>query len=161
MSPEQRHAFLRSLEASIRLSHQLEEILLQETRAVESRAADNLHDVVAQKQTLLQDLETESRRQRETLETAGETYTPEGIARLFNRLEGGAELEDHWQALRRSVERCNTLNQGNARLIDRDRRRVELSIQILRGEEPGPAPTYDPYGRTQSGSRTGRRITRA
>ncbi|WP_019024602.1 MULTISPECIES: flagella synthesis protein FlgN [unclassified Thioalkalivibrio] len=161
MSPEQRHAFLRSLEASIRLSHQMEDILLQETRAVESRAAETLSDVVAQKQTLLHELETESRRQRETIEAAGETYTPEGLARLFSRLESGAELEDHWQALRRSVERCNTLNQGNARLIDRDRRRVEMSIQILRGEEPGPAPTYDPYGRTQSSSRTGRRITRA
>lgn len=161
MSPEQRHTFLRSLESSIRLSHQMEDILLQETRAVESRAPETLREVVAQKQTLLQELETESRRQREIIETAGEAYTPEGLARLFSQLEGGAELEDHWQALRRSVERCNTLNQGNARLIDRDRRRVDLSIQILRGEEPGPAPTYDPYGRTQSGSRTGRRITRA
>lgn len=161
MNADTRHRLQRSLETSIRLSHQLEEALLQETRAVEARTPETLQEVVATKQGLLQELETETHQQRALAEAQGEAFTPEGMARLLSRMDDGAVLNDHWQALRQSIERCNTLNRGNARLIDRDRQRVELSMQILRGEEAGPAATYDPYGRTRPNSRGGRRITQA
>ncbi|WP_018876824.1 flagella synthesis protein FlgN [Thioalkalivibrio sp. ALE31] len=161
MNTDTRHRLLRSLETSIRLAHQLEEALIQETRAVEARTPETLQEVVATKQGLLQDLETETRQQRAIAEAASESFTPEGMARLLSRMDDGAVLNDHWQALRQSIERCNSLNQGNARLIDRDRQRVELSMQILRGEEAGPAATYDPYGRTRPNTRGGRRITQA
>ena len=151
----------QSLETSIRLVHRLEDALLQETRAVESRTPDALQDAVRQKQELLQELDVETRRQRSLVEAHGESYTPDGMSRMFARLEGGAELDDRWQALRQLLERCDTLNRGNARLIERDRRRVDLSMQILRGEETGPAATYDPQGRTRKNLRGGRQITQA
>lgn len=161
MNADAHHKLQRSLETSIRLAHQLEESLLQETRAVEARQPHTLQDVVTGKQTLLHALETETRTQQGLVEAAGEAFSPEGVARLFSKMDDGVVLNDLWQALRQSIERCDTLNQGNARLIDRDRQRVELSMQILRGEETGPAATYDPYGRARPGSRGGRQITQA
>ncbi len=151
----------QSLETSIRLAHQLEEALLDETRAVEAHQPEHLQETVQRKQTLLHDLETETRQQQQWVEDHGEAFTPEGLARLFARIEGGAHLDDRWQALRHCVERCNTLNRGNATLIERDQRRVQLSMQILRGEDGTPPTTYNPYGQTQTNTRSGRRITQA
>ncbi|WP_018873712.1 flagella synthesis protein FlgN [Thioalkalivibrio sp. ALJ16] len=161
MNADTRQRLQHSLEASIRLAHQLEDALLQETRAVEAREPEALQAVVNSKQALLQALEGETRQQQQIAESENEAFTPAGMARLLSRLDDSAVLDDHWQALRQSIERCNTLNQGNARLIERDRRRVELSMQILRGEDVGPAATYDPYGRTRPNSRGGRPITHA
>ncbi|MGM0554388.1 MAG: flagella synthesis protein FlgN [Pseudomonadota bacterium] len=151
----------QSLETSIRLAHQLEDALLDETRAVEARQSERLQETVQRKQALLDDLETETRQQQQWVEEHGEAFTPEGLARLFARLEGGSHLDDRWQALRHCVERCNTLNRGNATLIERDQRRVELSMQILRGEDGTPPTTYNPYGQAQTNTRSGRHITRA
>ncbi len=153
--------FRQSLEESIRLGQRLEDILLEETRAIESREPERLQAAVQRKQELLHALETETRRQQEWIEGHDAAFTPEGVARLFARLEGGEHLNDRWQALRATVERCNQLNQGNARLIERNQRRVQVSMQILRGEDTGPATTYDPYGRTRQRRFSGQTITRA
>lgn len=153
--------FRRSLEESIRLGQRLEDILLEETRAIESREPERLQAAVQRKQDLLRALEAETRRQQEWIEGHDAAFTPEGVARLFARLEGGEHLNDRWQALRATIERCNQLNQGNARLIERNQRRVQVSMQILRGEDTGPATTYDPYGRTRQRRVSGQTITRA
>ncbi len=153
--------FRQSLEESIRLGQRLEDILLEETRAIESREPERLQAAVQRKQELLHALETETRRQQEWIVGHDAAFTPEGVARLFARLEGGEHLNDRWQALRATVERCNQLNQGNARLIERNQRRVQVSMQILRGEDTGPATTYDPYGRTRQRRFSGQTITRA
>ncbi|WP_018871228.1 flagella synthesis protein FlgN [Thioalkalivibrio sp. ALgr3] len=150
-----------SLEESIRLGQRLEDILLEETRAIESREPDRLQAAVQRKQELLRALETETRKQQQWIEARGAEFTPEGVARLFARLEGGEHLNDRWQALRATIERCNELNQGNARLIERNQRRVQMSMQILRGEDSGPATTYDPYGKARHRRTTGQTITRA
>ena len=152
--------FILSLDTAIQDIQGLESVMLEETRALESRDADQLAKVVAQKQDLVTRLEAQTARQRAWVESSQQAFTSEGVARFMQDFDQGDQLAKRWAILRDGIARCDRLNQGNARLIERDRQRVANLLRILRGEDSS-ATTYDPKGRTEAGGQRGRTITQA
>ena len=160
MTTDRMGQFIQSLECSIQLSHQLERALLDETRAIEMRDPDDLLRVVTDKQNLVVQLEAETGRQKRWVELADVTYTPAGMAKFFARFDRDGRSLDRWSSLRESIARCDRLNQANAHLIERDRKRINLTLRILNGDD-GFSATYNLRGTTESGGSRSRSISQA
>ncbi|NKN33184.1 flagella synthesis protein FlgN [Marichromatium bheemlicum] len=152
--------FAHSLETAIALATRLEQALFDETRAIELRDPDELQHVVAGKQQLADQLEEETLRMKQWVEEAGHTFNAQGVERLLEHVDPQRTLTERWDALRDFIVRCDQLNRTNAALINRDRKRVTLSLRILRGEDPN-ATTYDPRGQADNGTPHSRTISRA
>ena len=152
--------FTVALEHAIQSSQQLQAVLLDETRAIQTRDTDFLLRVVADKQRLVAELEAQTAIQRRCLEQQDQAFTPDGVARFFATLDGGHQLSARWAALRESIACCEQLNRTNAALIERDRKRVDTGLRILQGDD-GVSSTYDPRGRTSRGRLPSRAISQA
>lgn len=152
--------FAESLERSILSSQRLQEVMLDETRAIQTRDTDFLLRVVTDKQRLVAELEAQTDLQRRCVEATGHAFTPAGVAEFFAELGGEGQLPERWSSLRESVSCCERMNRTNAALIERDRKRVDTGLRILNGDD-GVSSTYDPHGRTSRGRMTGRTISQA
>lgn len=148
-----------SFDTSTALLRQLEEVMLAEARAIASQAPERLQALVAEKLELVRTLESETQRQKDWMEHAGLDFTPAGIAQLIAAHDSRSGLDAAWDALREGSRRCNLLNADNARLIQRDRKRIAMALRILSGD--GGAATYDPHGRPRSDRQQSRSITQA
>lgn len=152
--------FAQSLETSIRLANRLEETMLEETRAVETRDPDQLQRLVDEKQGLVTQLEAETQRQKRWVELEQYPFTPAGVLKFFSASGDGLDLSGRWTLLRDVIRRCDQLNRANGRLIERDRKRVALSLRLLTGEDE-TAATYDPHGRTRGAGPRSRMTSQA
>lgn len=152
--------FIQSLECSVQLSLQLERTLLDETRAIEMRDPDDLLRVVTDKQSLVVQLEAETGKQKQWVELAGHTFTPVGMAKFFASFDQDGRSLGRWSSLRESIARCDRLNQANARLIERDRQRINLTLRILNGDD-GFSTTYNLRGSREPGGLRSRSISQA
>lgn len=152
--------FARSLGVSIQLIERLETALLDEARAIASRDSLALQRSVDGKQELVTQLEAETHRQRHWVELARQPFTPAGMTKFFATLGSDGQLPELWSRLRDSSARCDRLNRANARLIERDRRRVAATLRIMSGDD-GASKTYNPRGQTESAGLRGRTFTQA
>ena len=153
-------ALAASLDRSIEDMRQLAELMLEELRAIESRDPDGLQQVVDAKRDLLARLENETAQQKRRVEAAGFDFTPAGIERFVQAHDQADQLGARWSTLLDHTRRCDRLNGDNARLIERDQRRVAMTLRLLKGEDAS-ATTYDPRGRTASSGQRGRTISQA
>lgn len=149
-----------SLDRAIEDMRQLAALLLDELRAIESRDPDGLLRLAGDKQTLLTRLETETARQRDWIEAAGFGFTPDGVERFIQTHDRDDRLGTRWSALLDQTRCCQRLNSDNARSIDRDQRRIAMTLRLLKGEDASTT-TYDPRGRTAAGGQRGRTISQA
>lgn len=149
----------QSLERSVALAERLEALLLDESGALAARNAESLHQVIALKEAAAQELEAETQRQQHWIHEAQLDFTPHGLQAFLARFENAPVLEAYWKRLRETLGRCERLNRDNADLIQRQRRRVDQSLRLLRGDD-GVSTTYDPSGRTASAARS-RTLSRA
>jgi len=151
--------FAQSIERSIALAEQLEGLLLDEGGALGARNTDSLREIVILKEQVTRALETETQCQRQWISDAGLDFDPQGLHQYLERQPDRPRLEEQWRLLRETVRRCERLNRDNADLIQRQRRRVDQSLRLLRGDD-GVSTTYDPSGRTASAVRS-RSLSRA
>ncbi|NEX21079.1 flagellar protein FlgN [Thiorhodococcus mannitoliphagus] len=152
--------FADSLRRSVELIHQLEGVMLEEMRAIESRAPEQLQQIVVEKLELVDRLEHETAQQKGWVELEHHSFTPEGIDAFITAVDPKDQLRKPWGELRAGIGRCDGLNKKNARLIERDQKRIALSLRILKGED-GASSTYDPKGRAQTSRIQGRTISQA
>lgn len=152
--------FVVSLDSSIEGMRQLEAAMLAETQALESQDIEGLQQAVSEKQRLVTRLETETARQRQWIEEARFSFTPEGIQAFIQTFDQADRLGSRWSTLREDIQRCDRINRDNGRLIERDQRRIAATLRLLRGEDHS-ATTYDPQGRTAAGGQRGRTISQA
>lgn len=153
-------AFTASLDRAVADMQQLAELLLEELRAIESRNPDGLQRAVHDKQSLVSRLEAETAQQRRWVEAVGFSFTPDGIEQFLNTHDPDARLGTRWSTLLEHTRRCSQLNSGNARALERDQRRLAMTLRLLRGEDAG-VTTYDPRGRAASAGQRGRTISQA
>jgi flagellar biosynthesis protein FlgN len=153
-------AFVASLDRAIEDMRQLAEFMLEELRAITSRDLDGLQRSVSEKQRLLARLEAETARQRDWIEAAGFSFTPDGVERFIQTQDQDEQLGTRWSALLDHTRRCDQLNSDNARSIERDQRRIAMTLRLLKGEDASTT-TYDPRGRTAASGQRGRTISQA
>ncbi len=134
--------------------------MLEEMRAIQSHEPDRLQEIVSEKLELVTQLETETTQQKVWVELENYDFTPEGIAGFIAAFDQDNRLAQRWSDIRASIARCDRLNKANARLIERDRKRIALSLRILRGED-GVGATYNPQGRPEADHQHRRTISQA
>lgn len=149
-----------SLDRAIVDMHQLAELMFDELRALESRDLDGLQQVVTEKQRLVARLEAETAQQRHWIEAAGFSFTPVGIEQFIQGFDQNDQLSTRWSTLLDHTRRCDQLNRDNARSIERDWRRVTVTLRLLKGEDASTT-TYDTRGRTASSGQRGRSLSQA
>lgn len=150
VSDRQQAAFGHSLQSSLELAQRLERALLDEGQAILGHDPDHLQTVLASKLPLVTALERATRAQQAFVEASGQTFSPAGMTNFFKHWRDHPHWATQWERLREQVARCDNINRHNAELIERDRRRIATSLQVLRGEDPTPT-TYNPSGRADPG----------
>ena len=131
------------LERQISALEKLLEVLMQERDALLHRDADALAQAAQCKQALLASV-GELEQQRQALAPDG----PDGMESVTAQSGRVGALVERLFDLGRC---CREQNESNGRLIHRQRRRVESTLQLLRGRPASGDTVYGPDGSRASG----------
>jgi flagella synthesis protein FlgN len=132
------------LETGIEQTQRMLEVLQREQAALTRRAADDLDELVAAKQRLIERLDEHAREADAILRAAGLPEGRGGIDRLL-ALDTNRRLHDRWQEFAKLGEACRQQNRVNGRLVENGRRFAQQVLTLLRGES-SPPDLYDRNG---------------
>ncbi len=121
-----------------------------ERRALSSRDADALLQAVGDKAASVASAGTIEERRREMMERLGLADSPGRGRRDFS---ADAGIAHRWQQVVVLTQRCRAMNDANGQLIRGQRRRVDGTLRLLRGEPVG-AVEYGPAGEHRARSVT-------
>ncbi len=114
---------------------QLCELLEQERDAIEQRALDQLQAVVNDKAALLEQIAANINARNEILSQAGCSADDEGLQAYLQSLPQpqSQRIQTDWQQLAQQLQKANTLNQRNEKVINRSQQSVNQLLSILQG----------------------------
>lgn len=145
-----------ALQQDIAHSEQLLSILLQERQALEAREYTDFENLIEQKKSLVERLESNATQRKRWLSQHG---MDDDFVALNAAKNQAPEVVTRWEAAATVWRECQTANQVNEQICRRTRLVVENVLNILRGQN-APSPTYDAKGYSQN-SQDGRTITNA
>lgn len=134
--------FDRALQQDIAHSEQLLAVLLSERKALEAREYSDLENLIAEKKTLVERLETNATQRQHWLAQRG--LSDDFAALNAVRMQAPAVAE-RWENAAAIWHDCQTANQVNDQICRRTRLVVERVMDILRGQNT-PSVTYDAKG---------------
>lgn len=127
-------------------AQRLLELMDEEFQALGERDIARLESLLADKQPLLAQLDQHGRQRSQVLASLNLSADRSGLQQLAERSASGQELLDRSDELGQLLERCQSLNERNGRLIRANRASVGSMLGILRGgDTPG---LYDSRGAT-------------
>lgn len=138
------------LERQVVALGQVLESLQQEREALGRRDAAGLERASRRKQAVLQ---VADRLERRRLELAPDLASMEALATT-------PDIATRWEQLLDLTRSCREQNEVNGRMIRRQQRRVEATLQLMRGRSDAPA-VYGPDGERRSGGKPGRPLASA
>ncbi|HFE36908.1 MAG TPA: flagellar protein FlgN [Gammaproteobacteria bacterium] len=135
------------LEKQQSLSTQLLEQLKQEYKILSTQAADSLHNITLNKQTLVAELNELNQHWLALLSTYCNSINPNNIAAFLLKYDDthATSLLERWEALQTTAGECQKANTINGKIITLRFQAAQQTIAILRGQMPGDT-TYDPHG---------------
>lgn len=142
--------FDRALQQDIAHSEKLLAVLLSERQALETREYGDLENLIAQKKTWVERLESNAAQRQHWLSQRG---LSDDFAALNAVKQQAPEVATRWETAAAAWRECQTANQVNEQICRRTRLVVERVLDILRGQTAASA-TYDAKGysqRAQSG----------
>jgi flagellar biosynthesis protein FlgN len=113
-----------------------------ERQALVARDGDALLKAVSSKSASLASADSIENRRQATLARLGISDRPGRSGRSFTT-DGG--ISQRWQQVLALTAQCRALNDANGQIIRGQRRRVEGTLRVLRGE-PTAAAEYGPSG---------------
>ncbi len=137
---------LALLDADIEICTRLAELLEQEFAALNERRLADLQQLLAEKQPLLETLGRHASQRSQILQQHGQTADAAGFAALASQSAAAERLQDSHARLHTLMERCQTANLRNGRLIRTNQISVGNALNIIRGND-GPS-LYDSSGST-------------
>lgn len=141
------HELMHVLNAEATTAEHLLAVLSTEHQALADGDAEALEKCLMDKQPLIQQLATLSRRHQALLNQAGRVADHRDVASFLATLDpDGAALAAAWEQVRAVMDRCREQNQHNGRLVAFRRRKTEQALAILLGA----SPTEESYGRDGS-----------
>lgn len=144
--------------AQLAAAASLSEILEQECRVLAGDVSA-LSAVSVAKVDVLAHLERLHVEYRRLFDGTGSTGTDRGEARRHLQRAGGDVLVARWQQLEQLIDRCREANRANGAAIERNRRRVEQALAVVRGQARAPG-LYGANGVSQA-SDAGHMLARA
>lgn len=137
---------LQLIEDDIAPASRLLELLRVESTALFGRDMLLLENLLAEKQSLVVQLEQRGRKRSQVLVSMGFSPDPEGLKQHAAGLAQGEHLLQRSEALSALLADCKTVNELNGRSISHQQHMTATQIRILMG---GDAPSlYDSRGTT-------------
>lgn len=137
---------LQLFEDDIAPANQLLELLRVESTALLGRDMLLLENILAQKQSLVIQLEQRGRKRSQVLVSMGFSADPEGLKKHAAGLAQGEHLLQRSEVLNALLAECKAVNELNGRAISHQQHTTATQIRILMG---GDAPSlYDSRGTT-------------
>ena len=149
---------LNLLNTDIATCSQLLEILEQEFAALNERHLEELQQLLADKQPLLESLNRHATQRSQILVRQGQQANAAGFNNLASQSPHAQQLLASHTQLYQLMEQCQAANLRNGRLIRTSQVNVGNALNIIRGHD-GPS-LYDRSGTTASQG-THRSFTRA
>lgn len=137
---------LQLMEDDIAPAHQLLELLKAESLALHGRDMLLLENILAQKQSLIVELEQHGRKRSQIL--AGLNLSPDraGLQQLANQSHLGSSLLERGDQLTQVLDECQQVNASNGKSILLQQMATANQVRILTG---GETPSlYDSRGST-------------
>lgn len=127
------------------LLRRLEEMLLHERAALETRDLEQIEQTTSAKNQLLPQIEQNFAARQQALSACGTEPSAEGWLALIQALptEPANALSADWQTLAESLERCQQLSQINQQLVHRSKENTDRLLSLLQGQ----GTQQDLYGR--------------
>lgn len=127
---------------------QLLAVLQREHGALKVRDSAVLGEVVAQKLTLMTELEGCGQERFELLRQAGFSADRDGLEAYLGRVEGTLRqrLLAGWEQLQEGLQQCRTQNQTNGMLLETSRHHVKKALAVLIGGHAPDVELYDKNG---------------
>ncbi len=127
-------------------AQRLLELMDEEFQVLGERDLARLESLLAEKQTLLAQLDQHGRQRSQVLASLQLSADHAGLQRLAERSPQGQQLLERGDELGQLLDACKAANERNGRLIRANRTSVGSMLGILRGgETPG---LYDSRGAT-------------
>ena len=150
---------LELLEQDINTSRQLLEVLEQEFAALNERKLEQLQQLLDKKQPLLMQLNQNAGTRSTIMRKQGVSADRQGFEQLAAQSAVGEQLRHNHSTLNDLIERCQSANMRNGRLIRANQTSVNSALNIIRGSGNEPS-LYDKSGSTGHKS-TQRTFTKA
>ena len=140
------------LDAQIEAMQAVLTSLEAERQALAARDGEALLKAVNSKASSIASADTIEGQRQVMMDRLG---TPERPGRRGREFSADAGISRRWQHVLALTQQCRALNDANGQLIRGQRRRVEGTLRVLRGEpvapvEYGPAGEHRPRGSTRS-----------
>ncbi len=126
----------------------LTQVLDEEKNALQSRDLTLLEQNQLQKQHYLQRMEQRAQAKQSYLERASAPKTPPAFSLLI-KVSSNEALKEKWQTVQSLLERCQSANIVNGKIISHSQRRVGKMMDIVRGRTNQPT-LYGSEGKQQS-----------
>lgn len=132
-------------------AERLLDLIKAESVALGGRDMPLLEDILAQKQSLIVQLEQHGRKRSQVLKSLGLPMDRQGLEALASQSSLGNELRARSEALNELLTACKTANERNGLLIRANQMATANQLRILNG---GETPSlYDSRGSTSRSSR--------
>ena len=137
---------LQLIEDDIAPAYQLLELLRAESLALHGRDMVLLENILAQKQSLIVQLEQHGRKRSEILVGFGLSADRSGLLTLAEHSPLGTTLIERGDLLTQVLDECQAVNAGNGKSIQLQQMVTANQVRILTGGEP--PSLYDSRGST-------------
>lgn len=118
---------------------QLKQLLTQERALLEQRKQDGLQEIIAQKATLVDQLNESAKLRQHVLKTLGLPTNATGWDTFLQRNTATMPLRDDWKNLVSEFEECQRMNDVNGKMIARSQQTVNHLLSLLRGKVAAPS----------------------
>jgi len=147
---------LSVLRETLQLAESLHASLEREQQALYDNDLESIEQIAAAKAELAASIEALERRRAELVSQAGFPTHANGMAAYLGHLEQGPEgtrtVTAQWQTLQGVLRQCDRQNQINGIMLEKNRRRAEALLRLLRGDADTPQ-LYSEAGKAVSDKR--------
>lgn len=126
---------LQLIEDDIAPAHQLLELLRAESLALHGRDMSLLENILAQKQSLIVQLEQHGRKRSEILVDLGLSADRAGLQTLATHSHLGNSLLERGELLTQALDECQVVNAANGKSIQLQQMVTANQVRILTGGE--------------------------
>jgi len=146
-TPAHKEQITAILKQQIDAASALQDLLSQERDALESRDLEAFDKIVANKQTLVSQLDDLERRRNALVKQAGYAGEPEKFDQYLTAEDQDSSLTSQAEQLKSILSECFQLNRINAGMVELSYHYLNQSLAVLRGTEGTQKNTYGPQGK--------------
>lgn len=133
---------------------QLEQLMSLEHEAIKQSKAEDLANLLEQKNPLIIHLQELDKKRNHALTCNSMTPTTKAFNELIEK-SGSEALQENWARLKEQLSHCKKNNELNGRLIHMRKNNNESILKILLGKRHISSGTYSAAGRTGIYSKSG------